>query len=757
MNDDFEQQALDYHEYPRPGKLAIAATKPLANQRDLSLAYSPGVASACNAIAADPDSAARYTARANLVGVITNGTAVLGLGNIGPLAAKPVMEGKAVLFKKFADIDVFDLEVDAGDPAAFIDTVARLEPTFGGINLEDIKAPECFVIEETLRERMRIPVFHDDQHGTAIIVCAAILNALRLVKKAPGDIRLVCSGAGAAALACLNLLVSLGVQREQITVCDIDGVVHTGRVVNMDRWKSVYARDTPARTLDEVIEGADVFLGLSAPRVLKPAMVKRMARQPIILALANPVPEILPEEARAVRPDAILATGRSDYPNQVNNVLCFPYIFRGALDVGATGINDAMKTAAVKAIAELAMEEPSELVAQAYGGRSTRFGPEYLIPSPFDPRLLGRIAPAVAQAAMDSGVATRPITDVPAYRQRLISFVYKSGFVMKPVFERARQAPQRLVLAEGEDRRVLQAAQQAVDEGLAQPILVGRPAVMLARIEELGLRLQPDRDVTLIDVDNDERFRDYWTLYQELLGRRGVSPQEARNLVRTNTTAIAALMVRKGDADTMLCGAVGRFHHHLHQVEAVIGARPDVHSLATMTALVLPAGTVFICDTHVNAEPDVDALVEMTVLAAREIEGFGLRPRVALVSRSNFGTHPIPSAARMRAAVQRLHREHPDLEVDGEMHADAALLPALREAALPQNRLTGRANLFIMPNVDAAHIAYNLLKCLENGVQIGPMLLGAARPAHVLTESITVRGLVNMIAVSSVQAQRFQG
>ena len=752
MSKDFQEQALRYHREPRPGKLEITPTKPLANQRDLSLAYSPGVGAACQAILADRDEAARLTVRGNLVAVVTNGTAVLGFGNIGPLAAKPVMEGKAVLFKKYANIDVFDLEVEESDPEEFIRTVARLEPTFGGINLEDIKAPECFIIEDALRERMDIPVFHDDQHGTAIIVAAAVTNALRVVDKRIEDVRLVCSGAGAAALACLNLLVKLGLPLEHITVTDIDGVVHAGREKGMDRWKAVYARETDARTLDDVIEGADLFLGLSAPNVLKPDMVRRMADKPVIMALANPTPEILPETAREVRPDAIIATGRSDYPNQVNNVLCFPYIFRGALDVGASDINDNMKLAASQAIADLAMDEPSELVTKAYGGTESRFGADYLIPSPFDPRLPVRIAPAVARAAMESGVAARPIKDFGAYRQQLIEFVYKSGLLMKPLFERARQAPRRLVFAEGEDRRVLQAVQEVVDEGLASPILVGRPSVIAARMSELGLRLRPGQDVTVIDVDSDPRFREYHSEYQRLMGRRGVSPDDAKATVRTNNTVIAALMVRKGDADCMICGSVGKFQRHLDGVDHVIGPAPGVHSLATMTALILPAGTFFICDSHATMEPSVEELVEMTTMAAEQVSTFGVVPKIALVSRSNFGSQDSAPAMRMREAVQRLHRERPDLEVDGEMHADAALSQEIRDLAYPDSRLQGAANLFIMPHVDAGHIAYSLLKVLGGGVSVGPIMIGANAPAHVVTQSITVRGLVNMSALTVAQS-----
>ncbi len=751
---DFDEQALRYHRLPRPGKLAISATTPLANQRDLSLAYSPGVGAACRAIAADPSEAATLTARANLVAVVTNGTAVLGFGDIGPLAAKPVMEGKAVLFKKFANIDAFDLELNEKDPEELVKTIARLEPSFGGINLEDIKAPECFIVEQQLRERVNIPVFHDDQHGTAIIVGAAVLNGLRVVEKSIDQVRLVCCGAGAAALACLDLLVKLGLPRENITVCDIDGVVYAGRDKGMDRWKAAYARETTARSLADVVDGADIFLGLSAPGVLTRDMVKQLAPRPLILALANPVPEIQPEVAREARPDAIIATGRSDYPNQVNNVLCFPYIFRGALDTGATVINDAMKLAAVQAIAELAMAEPSDLVAKAYGGAPARFGPDYLIPRPFDPRLLVRIAPAVAKAAMDSGVASRPLADFAAYRQQLGQFVYKSGLLMKPLFERAARNPRRLVYAEGEDRRVLQAAQQVVDDGLAYPILVGRRAVIEARIRELGLRLKPGQDVTLVNLDDDPRFGAYSRTCFHLLGRQGVSPEEARAIIRTQPTAVAALMLGSHEADCMLCGAVGKFQHHLEYVSELVGVEPGVSRLATMTAMILPSGTYFIADSHSLQEPDVDTLVQTTIRAARQVEAFGVKPRVALVSRSNFGTGGAPSAGRMREAVQRLHAEHPELEVDGEMHADVALSQELRDAVYPEARLGGCANLLVMPGPDAGHIAYSLLKSLGGGVSVGPMLLGAARPVHIVTQSVTVRGLVNMSALAVAQADR---
>jgi malate dehydrogenase (oxaloacetate-decarboxylating)(NADP+) len=752
MQEEFKQAALHYHQWQRPGKLAVVATKPLANQRDLALAYSPGVAHACDAIVEEPASAALYTARGNLVAVITNGTAVLGLGNIGPLASKPVMEGKAVLFKKFADIDVFDIEIDELDPQEFIKTVARLEPTFGGINLEDIKAPECFEIEEALKEKMKIPVFHDDQHGTAIIVCAAILNALRVVDKNIGDVRLVASGAGAAALACLNLLVDMGMRRENITVTDIKGVVYKGRTELMDRWKEPFARDTEARTLAEVIPGADIFLGLSAPRVLKPELLESMAERPIIMALANPVPEIMPDLAREVRPDAILATGRSDFPNQVNNVLCFPYIFRGALDVGATGINQAMKLAAVKAIADLAMAEQSEIVMKAYGGKPAPFGPDNLIPKPFDPRLIIEIAPAVARAAMESGVATRPIEDLKAYRERLSQFVFKSGLVMKPIFEQAQANPKRLVYAEGEERRVLQAAQQVIDEGMAHPILVGRAPVIEARIKELGLHMQSGRDFELCNILEDPRFETYWSRYHELTGRYGISPRAAKKMVRSENTVVASLMLERGEADAMLCGVIGRFRQHLQTVRDVIGLAPGVHDLSTISMLILPSGPLFICDTHITSSPCAEEIVEMTLLAANEVRAFGLEPKVALLSRSNFGSHATEESRKMSEALRMLHERAPELEVEGEMQADAALSEEIRSYAYAHSRLHGAANLLVMPNVDAANIAFNLLKSLGGGVSLGPILVGSARPVHVVTQVITVRGLVNMSALTVAQA-----
>ena len=752
MPKDIREAALRYHREPRPGKLEISATKPLANQADLALAYSPGVAEACNLIVQDPQEAASVTARANLVGVITNGTAVLGLGPIGPLASKPVMEGKAVLFKKFANIDVFDIEVDALDPELFIDVVAALEPTFGGINLEDIKAPECFEIEKKLRERMNIPVFHDDQHGTAIIVAAAIYNGLRMVGKNAGEVKVVTSGAGAAAIACLNLLVAMGVDRKNIWVTDIVGVVHEGREEQMDQWKGAYAQKTDKRTLGEVIEGADVFLGLSAPGVLKQEMVKKMASAPIIMALANPVPEILPEEAKEVRPDAIICSGRSDYPNQVNNVLCFPFIFRGALDVGATTINEEMKLACVEALADLAMAEPSEVVVRAYG-ETRSFGPEYLIPRPFDPRLLVELAPRVAKAAMDSGVATRPIEDFEVYKQHLSEFVFRSGLVMKPVFDQARKEPKRIIYAEGEDERVLRAVQSAIDEGIAKPILVGRPEVIGNRIERLGLRIDIDAQVEVINPQADKRYKEYWTLYHELLGRKGVTPDVARTIVRTRNTVIACLAVHRKDADALICGVEGRFPNHVQHIREVIGLAGGAVDMAAMSLLILGQGTYFLCDTYVNKEHSVEDLVEMTLMASAAVRRFGIEPKVALVSHANFGSSDSETAAKMRAAVARLHKEHPELEVDGEMHADSAIDESIRLRSLPNSRLQGSANLIIMPTLDAANISFNLLKVLGNGLPVGPMMLGTRLPAHVLTSSVTARGVLNMTAVACVDAQ----
>ncbi|EIJ41905.1 malic enzyme [Beggiatoa alba B18LD] len=754
MSKDLRETALNYHRLPKPGKLTITPTKPLATQRDLALAYSPGVAFACEEIVKDANTAALYTGRANLVGVITNGTAVLGLGAIGSLASKPVMEGKAVLFKKFADIDVFDIEIDERDPQALIDTVARLEPTFGGINLEDIKAPECFIIEKALRERMKIPVFHDDQHGTAIVVAAAIISGLKVVKKDIKEVKLVTAGAGSAALACLNLLVTLGLPIENIFVTDLAGVVYEGRSSEMDPYKARYAQKTEARTLDDAITGADIFLGLSAGGVLKPEMVKKMAYSPLILALANPTPEIMPEEVKAVRPDAIIATGRSDYPNQVNNVLCFPFMFRGALDVGATEINEEMKRACVNAIAELAMAEPSDVVRAAYGDQILDFGAEYLIPKPFDPRLIVKIAPAVAKAAMDSGVATRPITDFEAYKDKLNQFVFRSGLIMKPVFERARKSSQRVVYAEGEEERVLQAVQEVIHEGLARPVLLGRPEVVEMRLKKLGLKMRPERDFDLVNIHSDARFNQYWKAYHSITERLGVSPSEARTVLRSDSTAIAAMMLKLGDVDSMICGTVGRFHQHLQHINEIIGKAPDIQDLSTMNILIMPAGTFFISDTQVSFDPSAETIAETTILCADEVRRFGIVPKVALLSHSNFGTRrDTPTATKMRRALQILNERAPTLEVEGEMHADAALSEEIRLERFPNSRLTGQANLLIMPTLDAANITFNMFKVLGGGVSIGPILIGADLPAHVVTPSITVRGLINMTAVAVARAK----
>ncbi|MBL8511973.1 MAG: NADP-dependent malic enzyme [Betaproteobacteria bacterium] len=754
MQNDLKQNALDYHRKPVPGKIEIMATKSLATQRDLALAYTPGVAAVCEAIVESPAEARNLTTRGNLVAVITNGTAVLGLGNIGPLAAKPVMEGKAVLFKKFAGIDVFDIEINERDPDKLVDIIAALEPTFGGINLEDIKAPECFYVEKKLRERMKIPVFHDDQHGTSIIVGAAIINGLKVVGKDIRHVKLVASGAGAAALACLDMLVALGMPMENIWVTDIAGVVYQGRVEEMDANKARYAKATDARCLDEVIGDADVFLGLSAGGVLKPAMVKKMAPSPLILALANPTPEIMPEEVRAVREDAVIATGRSDYPNQVNNVLCFPFMFRGALDVGATTINEAMKLAAVHAIAELAQVEQSDVVAMAYGDNIAGFGKDYLIPKPFDPRLISKVSPAVAKAAMDSGVATSPITDWDAYRQRLDQFVYQSGLIMKPVFSKARQSPKRIVYAEGEDERVLRAVQVVLDDKLARPILIGRPAVIAKRIEKFGLRIRPGIDVEIINPEWDERYREYWQSYYELTKRRGVSEQYAKIEMRRRLTLIGAMMMHKGAADGMICGTFGTYGLHLHYVEQVIGRRPGVDHLYAMNLLMLPKRTVFICDTYVNQDPTAEQIAEMTILAAEEIRRFGLTPKAALLSHSSFGTSNYPTAVKMREALTLLNERALDLEVEGEMHGDAALSEEVRESAFPGSRLKGEANLLVMPTLDAANIAFNLLKTSAGGgITIGPILLGAAKPVHIVTPSTTVRRIINMTALAVVDAQ----
>ncbi len=753
MEDTLRKAALDYHRFPKPGKISVTPTKGLLNQRDLALAYTPGVAAACEEIVRDPGTAASLTARANLVAVITNGTAVLGLGAIGPLAGKPVMEGKGVLFKKFAGIDVFDLEIDERNPDKLVDIIASLEPTFGGINLEDIKAPECFQIERQLRERMRIPVFHDDQHGTAIIVGAAVTNGLRVVGKDIAKVKLVTSGAGAAALACLDLLVSLGLRMENVWASDIAGAVYEGRKEDMDPNKARYARQTSARTLGDIIDGADIFLGLSAGGVLKPEMVKRMAKQPLILALANPEPEILPDLARQVRPDAIIATGRSDYPNQVNNVLCFPFIFRGALDVGATQINEAMKIAAVKAIADLAMAEQSDIVAAAYGEQNLRFGPDYLIPRPFDPRLIVQIAPAVARAAIDSGVATRPIENFGAYRDSLQQFVYNTGFIMKPLFAAAKQAPRRVVYAEGEDERVLRAVKVVVDEGLARPILIGRPAVIEGAIEHAGLRMNPGIDFELVNIESHPSYREYWEEYHRLTERRGVSVQYAKIEMRRRATGIGAMAIHRGEADGMLCGTFGTHDLHLHYIDQILGRKPGVNDYYAMNVLILPKRTLFICDTYVNFDPTAEQIAEMTVLAAEEIRRFGITPKVALLSHSNFGTSDQSSAVKMRRALELVTRRAPDLEVEGEMHGDAALSEDVRAEVFPRSRLKGEANLLIMPTLDAANVAFNLLKTASaDGVTIGPILLGCARPAHILTPSATVRRIVNMTALAVVGA-----
>ena len=748
-----DEDALAYHRMDPPGKLAVAATKPLANQRDLALAYSPGVAAACTAIEDDPGEVATLTGRANLVGVITNGTAVLGLGAIGPLASKPVMEGKAVLFKKFAGINVFDIELDATDPDLFVETVAALEPTFGAINLEDIKAPECFEIEERLRERMNIPVFHDDQHGTAIIVAAAIWNGLSIVEKKLADVKLVTSGAGAAAIACLDLLVDMGLRRENVFATDIHGVIYQGRKEDMDPRRARYARKTDKRKLDEVIDGADIFLGLSAPGVLKPAMVKRMADKPLIMALANPVSEIMPDEARKARPDAIIATGRSDFPNQVNNVLCFPFIFRGALDVGATEINEKMKIACVHALADLARVEASDVVAKAYGGQELNFGPDYLIPRPFDPRLVLSIAPAVARAAMESGVATRPIEDFDAYCEKLSQFVFRSGFLMKSVFTAARAEPKRVAYAEGEDERVLRAAQVVVDEGLARPILIGRRRVVESRIKKLGLRLMMGEHFELCDPEDDPRYDDYGNLYHELQARNGVSPDYARSVVRTSTTVIAGLMVRRGEADAAIAGVVGGYQRHLRHALDTVGMREGANTVAAVTVVILDKGTYFIADTHVHRERDAAGIAEMAMLAAEEVRRFGIEPKIGLLSHSNFGSLESDSARMMKQAVSILQREHPGLEVEGEMRADSALVPDMRDRFYPNSRLQGSANLLIMPSLDAANISYNLLKVLGDGLSVGPILLGMAKPIHILTPSVTTRGIVNMSALAVVDAQ----
>ncbi|MRT13296.1 NADP-dependent oxaloacetate-decarboxylating malate dehydrogenase [Enterobacteriaceae bacterium RIT711] len=755
MDEQLRQSALDFHEFPVPGKIQVSPTKPLATQRDLALAYSPGVAAPCLEIEKDPLAAYKYTARGNLVGVISNGTAVLGLGNIGALAGKPVMEGKGVLFKKFAGIDVFDIEIDEMDPDKLIEVIAALEPTFGGINLEDIKAPECFYIEKKLRERMNIPVFHDDQHGTAIICTAAVLNGLRVVEKNISDVRLVVSGAGASAIACMNLLVQLGIQKHNIVVCDSKGVIYKGREENMAETKAAYAvEDNGKRTLDEVIEGADIFLGCSGPKAMSQEMVKKMARAPLILALANPEPEILPPLAKEVRPDAIICTGRSDFPNQVNNVLCFPFIFRGALDVGATAINEEMKLAAVHAIAELAHAEQSDVVASAYGEEELTFGPDYLIPKPFDPRLIVQIAPAVAKAAMETGVATRPIQDFDAYREKLTEFVYKTNLFMKPIFSQARKDPKRVVLTEGEEARVLHATQELITLGLAKPILIGRPAVIEMRLKKLGLQMQAGRDFEIVNNESDPRFKEYWNEYYNIMKRRGITQEQAQRAVISNTTVIGAIMVHRGEADAMICGTIGEYHEHFSVVEKLFGYREGVKAAGAMNALLLPSGNTFIADTYVNDDPSPEELTEITLLAAETVRRFGIEPKVALLSHSNYGSSDSKAASKMRKTLEMVRERAPELEIDGEMHGDAALVESIRNERMPDSPLKGSANILIMPNVEAARISYNLLRVSSSeGVTVGPVLMGVAKPVHVLTPIASVRRIVNMVALAVVEAQ----
>lgn len=755
MDKNFYDSALDYHRSPHPGKFTIRPTKPLGNQRDLSLAYSPGVGAPCEEIAKNPDCVAEYTNRSNLVAVVSNGTAVLGLGNIGPLASKPVMEGKAVLFKKFAGIDVFDIEISENDPDKLVDIIASLEPTFGAINLEDIKAPECFEVERKLKERLRIPVFHDDQHGTSIIVGAALLNGLELVGKKIEDVKIVTSGAGAAALACLNLLVALGARKEHIFLIDSEGVVYKGRP-NTDPQKERYSQETKARSLEDLMKGADVFLGLSVRNILTEEILHHMAPKPLIFALANPYPEIDPLMAKKVRPDGIVATGRSDFPNQVNNALCFPFIFRGALDVGATCINEAMKIACVKAIADLAKAEPSDIVSAAYGSEELTFGPNYIIPKPLDPRLMIHVAPAVAKAAKESGVARRPIENLNAYRQHLTQYIYRSSLAMTPIFIKASENLKRIAYAEGEDERVLRAAQIVIDEHLGYPIIIGRKRVVETRLQKLGLRMKMGTDFELVDPEGDPRFIAYWMAYHTLMGRKGVSPDFAKTLVRTDSTIIAALMVYLGDADCMLCGAIGRYRHHLEIVQDVIGLKEGITSPASVSLLTMTKGIYFLGDGYVNERPSAQELVEMTLLAAEQVRQFGVHPKVALVSHSNFGTTDMPEALKMREATRLLHERAPDLEVDGEMQGDAALDVAIRSKNLPDSKLHGEANLLIMPDINAANIAVNLLKCLADAQPVGPILLGFKQAAHILTTAVTVRGIVNMSAFAAVDAQRHQ-
>ena len=753
MSDALKVAALEYHESPKPGKISVVPTKGLTNQRDLALAYSPGVAYACKAIEADPTLAARYTSRANLVGVVTNGSAVLGLGNIGPLAGKPVMEGKACLFKKFAGIDVFDIELAETDPDKLVDIIAALEPTLGGINLEDIKAPECFYIEQKLKEKLKIPVFHDDQHGTAIIVGAAIINGLKVVNKNLRDVRVVCSGAGAAAIACLNLLITLGIKKENIIVCDSKGVISTSRAGTLDENKAMYAIDTPFETIDQAMRDADIFLGLSGPGTIKKEWIAEMADKPLVLALANPIPEIMPEEIKSVRPDAVIATGRSDYPNQVNNVLCFPFIFRGALDVGATKITEEMKLACVYAIAELAQAERSDVVASAYEGQELSFGPEYIIPTPFDPRLITLIAPAVAQAAMNSGVATLPIQDMAAYRDKISNLVYQTGFVMKPVFEAAKADLKRVIYAEGEDERVLQAVQAVSDEKLCIPILIGRPEVIKSRIVRAGLRIKAEEHFEVVNPENDERFKETWSDYYQIMRRKGVSPEDAKTAVRTSTTLIGAMLVRRGDADALICGSIGKYQDHLKHVNDVIGREDNASIFAAMNLLPMQNRTLFISDTYVNHNPSAQEIAEITIMAADEVKRFGLAPKVALVSHSNFGTEINPSATKMSDALDIIEKLDPSIEIDGEMHGDAALNEVIRNRIHPDSKLKGEANLLIMPSVEAANIAYNLLKMVSgDGITVGPILLGAKRAVHIVTPTVTVRRIVNMTALASVDA-----
>ncbi len=754
-NGELEEQALHFHKFPRPGKLEVTATKPLGNQRDLALAYSPGVAAPCLAIRDNPETAADYTARANLVAVISNGTAVLGLGNIGPLASKPVMEGKAVLFKKFAGIDVFDIEIDAPKVDEMVSTIAALEPTFGGINLEDIKAPECFEVERQLRDKMNIPVFHDDQHGTAIIVAAGIVNGLELAGKNIADVKIVASGAGAAALACLNLLVSLGAKKENIWVHDIEGLVYEGRTELMDEWKAVYAQKSDNRVLADNIGGADVFLGLSAAGVLKPELLAQMAEKPLIMALANPTPEIMPELARAARPDAMICTGRSDFPNQVNNVLCFPYIFRGALDCGATTINEEMKMAAVKAIAALAREEVSDVVARAYSGETPIFGPNYLIPSPFDPRLILRIAPAVAKVAAETGVATRPIQDYDAYLDQLNRFVWRSGFVMKPIFATAKAAEKkRVIFAEGENERVLRAVQVLLDEQIAIPTLIGRPSVIEARLNRFGIRLRPNEDFAVVNPEDDPRYREYVDDYFALVGRAGINPDAARTLVRTNNTIIGALSVKRGEADALICGLEGRYDSHLRHIRQIIGMRPGACTLSGLSLLISQRGAMFFTDTFVNYSPSAAEIAEITILAAQEVQRFGIKPKAALICHSNFGSRDSESARKMREALALVREQAPHLEIDGEMQGGAALSEVVRKRAMPDSTLTGEANLLIFPNLDAASISLGIVRNMTDALHVGPILVGAALPAHILGQSVTSRGVVNMTAIAVAEASQ---